>query len=496
MRSLFWKVFLWFWGAMVAMGLALYGVVLTTQPPLLPPAWRHTANAALARCAAGALREWQQGGRPALRAYLEKIDERSHSHLWFYAGDGRELSGRPIPPVRPDPNLLPPPGMDLDAPPGAVPTGRRPAVETVAALQQMRRRALSSQDTVFVPARPRVLIGRTIAVSPREKYVLAGSLLQPRVEPLSPTPRARWIGALVLLGLSGLVCYGLVSYLTGPIVALQTATRRLAAGDLSARTHAGSRARRDEVANLGRDFDAMAGRIETLLLAQNQLLGDISHELRSPLSRLGMALALARRHAGDDNADLRFALDRIGREKERLNHLIGQLLELTRLESGEAGEPRETVDVEALVREVVADADFEAHATGRSVRLVNAQPCAVEGSAELLQRAVENVVRNAARYTPPGTTVQVSLEPDAAEAVILVRDYGPGVPEAALEKLFQPFYRVAEARDRQSGGAGLGLAITRRAVMSHGGHAVATNAPGGGLQIELRLPLAESTPAS
>jgi two-component system sensor histidine kinase CpxA len=246
----------------------------------------------------------------------------------------------------------------------------------------------------------------------------------------------------------------------------------------------------DETAELGRDFDRMAARIEALLTTQRRLLRDISHELRSPLARLNVALGLARPKAGPEASP---ALDRIDREAQRLNDLIGQLLTLAALEGGgEMGKPTR-VDLRELVCEVVGDADFEALSFNRSVRLEEEEPLTVTGSAPLLRSAVENVVRNAIRFTAEGTSVEVRLSlreaPHGAVARIAVRDHGPGVPEEALTSLFEPFYRVAEARDRQSGGAGIGLAITQRAVTLHNGTVRAANVPGGGLEVVLELPL-------
>jgi two-component system sensor histidine kinase CpxA len=260
--------------------------------------------------------------------------------------------------------------------------------------------------------------------------------------------------------------------------------RELASGDLQTRVGPALGSRRDELAELGRDFDAMAARIEALVTAQQRLLGDISHELRSPLARLGVALDLARRRGGRDIGDL---LGRIELESERLDELIGELLELNRLESGDEI-AREPIDLAALVEEIAADADFEAQADDRSVRVVSTEACEVAGDRNLLRRAIENVARNAVRYTPEETTVEVALGCDERDAVVRVRDFGPGVSDEELPNLFRPFYRVAGARERDTGGAGLGLAITERAVAIHGGSVAASNASGGGLTVEIRLP--------
>jgi two-component system sensor histidine kinase CpxA len=229
----------------------------------------------------------------------------------------------------------------------------------------------------------------------------------------------------------------------------------------------------------------MAERLESMVRAQQRLLGDISHELRSPLARLGVALGLARQRSG---AEANGALDRIERESDNLNEMISHLLTLTRLESGTDGRKRTDVDLAALVKEVADDADFEARSLNRAVQVVSSDSCSIKGVEELLRSAVENVVRNAVRYTPEGTAVEVALHRQNGHAVISVRDRGNGVPEEALDKIFRPFYRTEDARDRQSGGGtGLGLAITERAVRMHGGSVQAVNAVDGGLSVEMRF---------
>jgi two-component system sensor histidine kinase CpxA len=244
------------------------------------------------------------------------------------------------------------------------------------------------------------------------------------------------------------------------------------------------------LADLGHDLDRMAERIEALVEAQKRLLRDISHELRSPLARLNVALGLARKL---DPAAALVHLDRIENEAERLNELIGQLLTLTILESGSEELEKECINLEELIREVVDDAAYEAEARGRHVRVAASEALPVLGNRELLCRAIENVIRNAVRYTQEGSAVEIELlkvhEQNKAYAVIKVRDHGPGVPEAALTELFRPFYRVAEARDRQSGGTGIGLAIAERALNLHQGTITARNVADGGLIVEIHVPL-------
>jgi signal transduction histidine kinase len=281
-------------------------------------------------------------------------------------------------------------------------------------------------------------------------------------------------------------------FLTMPVVRLRAATRKLAAGDLTARAGAPNTRRRDEVAGLMRDFDTMAERLESLVKAQSRLLNDISHELRSPLARLNVALGLARQRSGPESAAM---LERIELEAGRLNELIGRLLTLARMEDGEQRAPSTPVLLDEVVLNVAEDAEFEAQARHCHVHSeIPAGSWGVRGDASLLHSAIENVVRNAIRYTREGTAVEIHLEKTesaagGSEAVVRVTDCGSGVPADALEKLFQPFYRLDDARGRQTGGVGLGLAITERAVRFHGGRVAAVNRAQGGLMVEIHLPL-------
>jgi signal transduction histidine kinase len=335
------------------------------------------------------------------------------------------------------------------------------------------------------------LLGAHSAVgSDGSRFTLVMEVPGGALEAFRRTPGAYLIRFAVALSVAAIVCFLLARSLTGPILSLRAATQRVAAGDLSVRIGAGLGVRRDELADLGRDFDTMAERLEALLVSERRLLSDISHELRSPLARLGVALGIARRRAGDEAAS---ALNRIERETVRLDDMIDRLLDLARMEHDGSASARTPVDLKRLVEMVAHDADFEARDRGRTVRLVEADSCSVLGDERALRSAVENVVRNAIRYTPEGGTADVALHvangsgPLSAE--VRVRDFGPGVPDEALRHLFRPFYRVADARDRESGGVGLGLAIAERAVARHGGEVQAANAEGGGLVVTLRLPL-------
>jgi two-component system sensor histidine kinase CpxA len=348
------------------------------------------------------------------------------------------------------------------------------------------------QNGFLFPAPPVVRDSRASSDGKHRYTVVLGLPPGPRV---FIGPRGVPITGLIIgVITSGLVCYLLSWFLTKPIVRLRTATRLLAAGDFTARTGAPVTRRRDEVAGLMRDFDAMAERIENLVKAQSRLLNDISHELRSPLARLNVALGLTRQRSGSENVDM---LDRIEMEALRLNELIGRILTLARLEDGEQMVPQTPVPLDELIASVTEDAEFEAQARHCHVHTkVPEGEWEVRGNASLLHSAVENVVRNAIRYTQEGSSVEVELARAAnggsSEAVLRVSDSGPGVPPEALGKLFEPFYRLDDARGRQTGGVGLGLAITERAVRFHSGKVSASNRDGGGLMVEIRLPLIPS----
>ena len=278
-----------------------------------------------------------------------------------------------------------------------------------------------------------------------------------------------------------LLCYWFAFHLTRPVRRLQKAVERFGRGDLSSRVNS---KRLDELGQLARTFDRMAARTETLLTAERRLLLDISHELRSPLARLGVAVELAR--SGDD---VETNLNRIQKESDRLNSLVGQLLQVTRAEGDPSQLRFEPVHMDEMVQQLVDDSTIEATARGCELKFEPRQPAIVQGDPELLRRAIENVLRNAIRYAPRQTAVEVSLARNNGKVLIDVRDHGPGVPDEALHRLFDPFYRAEPDRARSSGGIGLGLSIARRAIELHKGAIRARNAQPG-LEVEMELPAA------
>lgn len=439
------------------------------EPSFRPP---HFIEAVLSNYGRGAASAYESGGAPALEEYLRRVEHETDIHMHLFDAEGRELSGH-------DASEL-----------------VREAAEQVArtgepAFRNMRPGMLEARP---VPARGG---GRYVFVTPMNT---GGTPHGAPHGPHRPPPlhgpfgifedstSALLLRALAAILAAGALCYLLARYIVAPVVKLREVTRQVTEGDLSARVGPRLGRRRDELASMGHDFDEMASRVETLVGAQTRLLRDISHELRSPLARLSVALDLARKRAGAAAAG---DLDRIEREAKRLNEMVGQLLALSRWESGGGGMRLETFDLAALVREVASDADFEAQGRGCSVVFDESGACEMRGTRDLVRSAVENVVRNAVRYTPEGTAVKIKLDcAEGGEAVVSVRDVGAGVPEESLREIFRPFYRIDDSRTRETGGTGLGLAITERAVRLHGGTVTASNAPGGGLLVELRLPLA------
>jgi two-component system OmpR family sensor kinase len=297
------------------------------------------------------------------------------------------------------------------------------------------------------------------------------------------------LGLMPAVVLTSLVVAALLArYISKPIRYLRQALNAAANGDLDARIGANLGSRRDELAELGRDFDITAARLKLLMDGQRRLLHDVSHELRSPLARLQAGVGLMRQQPDDLDA----AIERVERESIRMDKLIGELLTLSRLEAGVANRQQESVNVAELVNEVVADAKFELNARSATmafdVHIESLKLAKVIGNTEMLHRALENVVRNSLMYTPSGGEVHIIGDYDALrrEIRIMIADEGPGVGTAELASIFKPFFRGQGAQ--RTSGHGLGLAITHRVIESHGGRVSASNRTSGGLSIEIYLP--------
>ncbi len=475
-RSLFLKIFLWFGAVVTTMIVGTFVAGEMMRPPEMPV--RRPLDSILSQYAQDAAAAYERGGPAPLVAYLDRIQRETNIQAFLFNARLQELSGRRLP----------------------------------VAAAAIAQRALQSR----LPEAELPLLARPAITSTGDEYVLVAQM-PPRTPPGFFHPIMH---VLAMMFVGALSCYGLARYLTSPVSKLRAATQELARGNLSARVVPALGKRRDELASLAVDFDQMAETIESLINSQRRLLGDISHELRSPLARLNVALELARQRSGVDATS---ALERIQREAEILNEMIGQLLALTRLESGAEKVRKSEFDLALLVREISDDADFEARSRKRSVKIQSVEKCIIVGNKQLLRRAIENVVRNAVLYTAENTEVEVKLDclnstgseesygrisntkdkaestrvtggtfqPDSEQrpTVITVRDHGAGVPANALTEIFRPFYRVDDARDREAGGVGLGLAIAERAVRLHGGSVKAANSSTGGLVVTIVLPM-------
>jgi len=455
-RSLFSKIFLWFWLAMALVSLTL----------ILSSAWTESRSSsqrdeaidrAMTPLIAGNFAEvFDRRGKVGFEELLSRGKGSFPWEPYLFDRSGHEVLGRQV----------------------------SPQITEAVQLAEL------SKKTEIVRRNEGRWVGQYVLANSGNPYVLVLDISRRRPpDPAFSVPsQVQVLRFMIVLLIVGLISLWITRHITSPIVQLRSAATQLAVGNLSARVSEETLLRKDELADLGKDFNHMASQVELLMASQRRLIADISHELRSPLARLSVALGLARRTA-DPETDT--SLNRIERETQRLNEMIGGLLNLARLESGTETLDQGIADIEGLICSVAEDANFEAGSRNRSVRVLSTFPCSRKGNLQLLRSAVENVVRNAVNYTAEGTEVELSLLPsdESRSAVIRVRDHGPGVPETALKTIFEPFFRVDEARDRLSGGAGLGLSITDRVVRAHEGSVSAQNHPAGGLVIELALPL-------
>jgi signal transduction histidine kinase len=362
--------------------------------------------------------------------------------------------------------------------------------------QDILGRTFSKSSPGFIEHQPvEASDGHTYKIITAQRSRANRSALTMMLRPFRRSPAIYFLWFGIALFMSGLVCFGLARYMSKPIRTLQVAARNFSQGKLDTRVGKLIGNRRDEIADLGQDFDQMAARLQSLINNQRQLLSDISHELRSPLARLHLAVGLARKKAG---SEVEAEMLRIEQETNRLDDLVGQSLTLSRLDAGAAYPKDDFIDIVELLEDIIKDCDFEAKSKNKQVSFNYKQSWTVNANVELLRRALENIIRNAIHYTAINTKVDVTIEAiqdqnkdNAFE--VSVCDQGKGVPEDKLDSLFEPFVRISEARDRDSGGYGLGLAIAKRAIEFHQGSIVASNRKTGGLCVEIILPINAST---
>jgi two-component system sensor histidine kinase CpxA len=461
MHSLYWRIFLAFW---LALALILVGTVTVAvnvsaqHRPESPWVQRGQLFAQAARA-------FEAAGPDGLKSWLESLEtSESLNRTFVVEPSGKEMLERPLP------AFLRGPGVKAD-PDSASSAGPISPVGGMLVL-------VGANGAAY-----HVLVG-PLRSSPR----LFGELENPGV------PGATLLLALVV---SAIVCFVVARYLVAPVERMRRAMRRMAAGDLDVRVSQSMQGRQDDLGLLAADLDTMAERVRNLLETKQQLLRDVSHELRSPLARLQLALSLARRQ--DCAAERHLA--RIACEADRLEQLIARTLTLARLERPAGTIERTRIDIGDLLKNIADDVAIEADAQGCTVSLQSEGGLEVSGDLELLRSSFENVIRNAVRYSPVGAQVGIAarLMHDAAHEYcveVTVRDHGPGVPDKDIALIFEPFYRVDAARDRAGGGEGLGLAIAARAVALHNGAIQAENAPAGGLVVLVVLPALEPERAS
>lgn len=443
MRSLFAKTLLWF---LATTAVAIGGIIITTAVTFSSSEGRGPLGLLLSVQTEQAKRAYETGGREALAAALSRFQQITQFRVVFTDNKGVDLlTGQRHPELM----NLPKQRSRWRVP---FPFGGRPPI-------------LARQDSTHQY--------RLFLINQDRSWTFF--FLQ---------PQHLWIVGLVVL-----LCYAFAYHLTSPVRRLRSVVDCFGRGDLSARAPVN---RKDEIGELARSFNQMASRIQTLVGAERRLLLDISHELRSPLARLGVAVELAR--SGEDREHM---LDRIQKEADRLNELVGELLQVTRVETDPSQQKSDAVHLDELLADLVYDSLLEAKAKDCTLQLNAPASTVIFGDEELIRRALENVLRNAIRYAPRGTAVNVDLAKSQDHAIVKVRDYGPGVPDDSLTRIFDPFYRVDSDRNRVSGGLGLGLAIARRSVELHKGKLSAQNArPGLLVTIEFPLGTADSNAAS
>ena len=452
-NTIFWKIFLSYWLVMVLIILATtmtVGLLVDRDHSKFRQQLADSVQASVA------INLYDAGGAEAFKNWLHEHGHR-HGRKTFLINDKNDdVLGRPIPP-----RLL-----------ASIMRGEQPETAD-------RQHRWNVQKVVSRSGQEYSFAHLTF----KGKHNF-----RPRFLPMGVPRPFKWLTLGLALLVTGLISFWLARNITLPIKRLQLAAQQIRQGDFTTRVDTNVSKRKDELGDLSRDFDRMAQQIEQLLTSQQRTLRDISHELRSPLARLQVALELARKAT---NSSAQSEHDRIEKEANRLDELIGQVMSLVRLETQSEKVLKEKLELFPLLQSAVEDADFEAESQQKSVSLSGDQRVFVVANETLILSALENIIRNAVRYTSLGTTVEVSMKTESRETgkvVISIRDYGPGVSEQALEHLFEPFCREADARDRNTGGYGLGLAIAERAIKAHGGRIIAHNLSDG-LEVTIDLPL-------
>ncbi|MFC1747963.1 ATP-binding protein [Pseudomonadota bacterium] len=470
MGRLFWKIFLSFWLIIVlsTLGVAWGITQFYQQEEIRPPGGRAARVIAIQEAAITA--SLKHSGETTTKHLLQELESTSRIRMYVVNNQGDELLGR------------------------SLPTSLTNQKTTFTAANTVYSAEGHAYRVIYQPP------GRFQNTHQKGEQLYKGSSISPiafgmpwgRLFERDPWMFAVRTGLALLI--SGLVCFALTWYLVTPVRRLREASHKFAEGNLDTRVAHAIGRRSDEIADLGHDFDQMAERIQKLISSQKQLLNDISHELRSPLARLRLALGLAQKKLGPQTVP---ELERIERETVRLDELVGQALTLARLESKAMTNTLDDyIDITSLLEEIIQDANFEAEAINCHICYSYNASTTLNGNIELLHRAFENIIRNALHYTEENSNVDINLtipeKQNEKWIQISVCDHGPGVPEEQLSTLFDPFVRISEDRNRKDGGYGLGLAIAKQAVQLHGGMISAKNRRDGhGLCVLIRLPMQE-----
>lgn len=447
--SIFWKIFLWFLLAMALItGVSIF-VSWTTQREPITERWKQIISNTMIVYTETAKQIYDNEGEIGVQKFL-KIIETVHQNrsVCMTSDENRSCFGE-----------------NSEA--------AKLAIDKALASDKVEFESVKSEEN-YAAKKFTTVKGETFAL------VLRMEFPRPPI-PFGADWATRGIRILTLLLAAALFCYALARYLIKPILTLRKATKQFADGDLQTRSNI---KRRDEIGQLSRDFDEMAERIENLIVSQKKLTRDVSHELRSPLARMNVALELVKQKSQPDTQNL---LNRIETESFRLNQMISSILTLSKLETRTAEIEKSNLNLTQIFSNVVEDSKFEANGKGKNIEILQNDECRILGNETLLTSAIENVLRNAVRYT--NGKVETSLARKNGSAIITIRDFGEGIPDTELHQIFRPFHRVSEARDRRSGGIGLGLAITEQAVHAHNGTVSAKNT-GDGLSVEISLPVA------
>jgi len=452
-RRLFWKIFLPFWVAQAVLLGALY-LRIHYRISSEHPWWIQPERREMPVLANLAATTFEQQGQAALTTLLDNLSLQNRSRFWLVDGEGRELSGRAMP--------------------ARVLSDAAKAAKTEGLHRSYEANVLAA-----------------IATTPHAHYLLIAELVPP---PLSERVPGDILWTLKLGTLfSAVVCLLIAHYLTKPIERLRAATNLLARGNLDIRVGENLGNRNDEIADLMRDFDTMAAELRKQIQNERSLMSGVSHELRSPIARIRLALTLAR---GADDTERQEMLDRIEQDAIQLDSMLERILTVARLESGQLKPTLEPLSLNDLLDDVLHDANFEAAATNATITYEGVENVRVNGDPGMLRSAIENVVRNAIFYSGEGGKIEVKLTTVRDAAMLEVQDNGPGVPPDKMMFICEPFYRVDDSRGTKTGGMGLGLSLVRNAIYAHGGAYALQNVEPHGFKVTLKIPTLPGPPAT